>query len=169
MRVVVLRVFADHVFEVAAANNQQSVEALAPNASDPASACARAFGAWIGALITRMPSERKPAARKAAMAARVEIDPAPPPQPEGISPRHKPAAVKQINLNIPRPGSLLHDSFAVRFTFGAAFGATPEPTIPQLLRGSRPPCGARSPSRATVAWAAPVAVSVGSATPQQRR
>src|SRR6266545_2631546 len=36
MRVVVLRVFADHVFEVAAADNQQSVEALAPNASDPA-------------------------------------------------------------------------------------------------------------------------------------
>src|SRR6266511_3060953 len=35
MRVVVLRVFADHVFEVAAADNQQSVEALAPNASDP--------------------------------------------------------------------------------------------------------------------------------------
>src|SRR4051812_48152603 len=36
MRVVVLHVFADHVFEVAAADNQQSVEALAPNASDPA-------------------------------------------------------------------------------------------------------------------------------------
>jgi hypothetical protein len=36
MRVVVQRVFADHVFEVVAADNQQSVEALAPNGSDPA-------------------------------------------------------------------------------------------------------------------------------------
>jgi hypothetical protein len=36
MRVVVQRVFADHVFEVAAADNQQPVEALAANTSDPA-------------------------------------------------------------------------------------------------------------------------------------
>src|SRR4029450_7139705 len=36
MRVVVQRVFADHVLEVAAADSQEPVEALAPNASDPA-------------------------------------------------------------------------------------------------------------------------------------
>ena len=54
--VVVERVGREDVLEVAAADDQEPIEALTADVSDPALGCARAWGARIGALITRMPS-----------------------------------------------------------------------------------------------------------------
>jgi hypothetical protein len=47
------------VLEVAAAEDQQAVEAFAADAADPALGVRSRLGARTGALITRMPSERK--------------------------------------------------------------------------------------------------------------
>jgi hypothetical protein len=63
--VVVPRVDVNDAFELAAAKDQQPVEALAAQASTQRSACARARGARTGALITRIPSERKTSSKLA--------------------------------------------------------------------------------------------------------
>jgi hypothetical protein len=57
--VVMRDVRREGALEVAPAEDQQSIETLAAEGPDPAFACARAFGARTGALIKRMPSERK--------------------------------------------------------------------------------------------------------------
>jgi hypothetical protein len=64
--VVVQDIRREDVLEVAAAEDQQPVEAFAAGATDQRSACARAFGARTGALITRMPSGRKTSSKSRA-------------------------------------------------------------------------------------------------------
>ena len=57
--VVVDRVVGQDACELAAAEDEQPVEAFATQGPDLALGVRRAFGAWSGALITRMPCVRK--------------------------------------------------------------------------------------------------------------
>jgi hypothetical protein len=65
MFVVVLRVDTDDTLEVAAAENQQPIEAFAPQTADPALGMRTRRGARTGARITRTPSARKISQRRA--------------------------------------------------------------------------------------------------------
>ena len=59
MSVVVAQVDAKDTLEMAATDDQEMVEAIAPDGADPPSAWAFAFGARTGVRITLTPSERK--------------------------------------------------------------------------------------------------------------
>jgi hypothetical protein len=59
MFVVVPRVARENALQVAAADDQEPVEAFRRTRPIQRSACARAFGARTGALMTWIPSERK--------------------------------------------------------------------------------------------------------------